>query len=257
MKTILYSNIQGKGKPLFILHGFLGMGDNWKTLAGKYADEGYEVHLIDQRNHGRSFHSDEFSYPVMVDDLKRYCAHHNIDNFALIGHSMGGKTAMCFASQYPTMVNKLIVVDIAPKSYPQHHQDILKGLSALNFNKIDSRSDADAQLKEYVSNMGIRQFLLKNLYRKEKKQYALRLNLEALIANIEEIGEALPFDALYEGDTLFMRGERSGYIQTLDEIVIQKQFPKAQFVTISKSGHWLHAENPDEFFEKSLAFLKN
>lgn len=252
---ILYSNIQGKGKPLLILHGFLGMGDNWKTLANSYADEGYEVHLIDQRNHGRSFHSDDFSYELMSQDLKNYCDHHRLTNFDLMGHSMGGKTAMMYASEFPNCVNKLIVVDIAPKSYPQHHQDILKGLSSLDFSAMDSRGDADKQLKKYVSNFGIRQFLLKNLYRKEQNEFALRLNLPALIENIEEIGKALPENAFYEGPTLFMKGERSGYIEPMDEIAIQKQFPKASFVTIPKSGHWLHAENPEAFFKESIAFL--
>lgn len=256
MKT-LYSNIQGEGKPLFILHGFLGMGDNWKTLAGNYADKGYEVHLIDQRNHGRSFHSDDFSYALMAKDLKAYCAHHNINSFDLIGHSMGGKTAMLFATQFPEMVNKLIVVDIAPKRYPQHHQDILKGLSSLSFKEMSNRRDADDQLKAYVSDNGVRQFLLKNLYRKEKNEYGLRINLPTLITHIEELGASLPSDAHYNGDTLFMRGERSGYIDTMDEIAIEKQFPKATFVTIPNAGHWLHAENPKAFFEESLLFLEN
>ena len=256
MKT-LYSNIQGEGKPLIVLHGFLGMGDNWKTLARNYADRGYEVHLIDQRNHGRSFHSDDFSYALMAKDLKEYCAHHSIKTFDLIGHSMGGKTAMLFATQFPKMVNKLIVVDIAPKRYPQHHQDILKGLSSLNFKEMNNRRDADNQLKAYVSNTGIRQFLLKNLYRKEKNEYGLRINLPALISNIEEIGVSLPSDAHYNGNILFMRGERSGYIDTMDEIAIEKQFPKATFVTISNAGHWLHAENPKAFFEESILFLEN
>src|SRR5690554_834955 len=253
---ILYSNIQGKGKPLLILHGFLGMGDNWKTLANSYANEGYEVHLIDQRNHGRSFHSEAFTYKLMVQDLKNYCDHHQITDMNLIGHSMGGKTAMMYASEYQNFVKKLIVVDIAPKSYPQHHQDILKGLSSLNFSTMNSRGDAENQLKQYVSNLGIRQFLLKNLYRKTQNEFALRLNLPALIKNIEEIGEALPENAIYEGPALFMKGERSGYIESMDEIAIQKQFPKASFVTIPNSGHWLHAENPEAFFEETLRFLR-
>ncbi len=132
---ILHANIQGTGTPLLILHGFLGMGDNWKTLGNDFSENGFEVHLIDQRNHGRSFHSDEMSYEAMAEDIKNYCDHHGIKSAVLLGHSMGGKTAMLFATKYPDYVSKLIVADIAPKFYPQHHQDILKGLSSLDFSK--------------------------------------------------------------------------------------------------------------------------
>lgn len=253
--SLLYSNIEGKGTPLLILHGFLGMGDNWKTLSSRFAEKGYEVHMIDQRNHGRSFHANEFSYEVMAEDLKNYCEQKNLDKFILIGHSMGGKTAMLFASQYPECILKLIVVDIAPKQYPQHHQDILKGLSSLDFKAMQSRNDADDQLKNYISNLGIRQFLLKNLYRKSQDEFALRINLPVLNENIEEVGKALPEDAQYTGDTLFMRGDRSGYIEDMDMLQIHRHFPKAQLVTIPKSGHWLHAENPDGFFDEVMKFL--
>ncbi|HLU50859.1 MAG TPA: alpha/beta fold hydrolase [Flavobacteriaceae bacterium] len=253
---LLHSNIVGSGKPLFILHGFLGMGDNWKSLAINYVDAGYEVHLIDQRNHGRSFHSDDFSYDRMVSDLKVYADSKKIAQFDIIGHSMGGKTAMLFAVTYPEMINKLIVVDIAPKQYPQHHQDILKGLSSLDFNTIQNRNDADEQLKKYLSSMEIRQFLLKNLYRTEDNRFALRINLPALIKNIEEVGKPLPAGSVFEGDTLYMSGERSGYIDEIDKtLLIPQHFPNADFVTIKNSGHWIHAENPREFFKATIQFL--
>jgi esterase len=253
--NLLHSNIEGAGTPLLILHGFLGMGDNWKTLGSRFAENGYEVHMIDQRNHGRSFHDDAFSYEVMAEDVKHYCDHHGLTKFVLLGHSMGGKTAMLFASKHPELLEKLIVADIAPKQYPQHHQDILKGLSSLDFKAMDSRNDADDQLKKYISNLGIRQFLLKNLYRKTKDEFGLRINLPVLIKNIEEVGKALPEDAIYTGDTLFMRGERSGYIEDMDMQQIQTHFPKAKLVTVPKSGHWIHAENPDGFFEEVTEFL--
>ena len=176
----LYSQIVGKGKPLVILHGFLGMGDNWKTLANQFAEAGYEVHLVDQRNHGRSFHSDAFDYGVMADDLKNYCMANDLEPIVLLGHSMGGKTAMEFATRYPSMVAKLIVADIAPKAYPQHHQDILKGLSSLDFEQIQSRSEADEALSQYVKDFGTRQFLLKNLYWVAKGKLGLRMNLPVL-----------------------------------------------------------------------------
>jgi esterase len=252
---LLHSNIEGTGTPILILHGFLGMGDNWKTLGTRFAENGYEVHMIDQRNHGRSFHDDAFSYEIMAEDVKHYCDHHGLTNFVLLGHSMGGKTAMLFASKHPECVSKLIIADIAPKQYPQHHQDILKGLSSLNFKTMDSRGDADDQLKAYISNKGIRQFLLKNLYRIGQDDFALRINLQVLVENIEEVGKALPEDAKYNGEVLFMRGERSGYIEDQDMQQIQIHFPKAKLVTVPKSGHWLHAENPDGFFEEVMSFL--
>lgn len=252
---LLYSNIEGKGTPLLILHGFLGMGDNWKTLGSRFAENGFEVHMIDQRNHGRSFHDNVFSYDAMADDVKHYCEHHDLKNVVLLGHSMGGKTAMYFSTKYPEYVSKLIVADIAPKQYPQHHQDILKGLSSLDFKTMDSRDDADEQLKKYISHLGIRQFLLKNLYRKSKDEFGLRVNLPVLIENIEEVGRELPEEAFYNGEVLFMRGESSGYIEDMDMLQIQRHFPKAKLVTVLKSGHWLHAENPDAFFEEVMRFL--
>ena len=251
----LHSQILGSGKPFVILHGFLGMSDNWKTLGGRWANEGYEVHLLDQRNHGRSFHSDEFSYEIMAEDLKNYCEEHGLKEIILLGHSMGGKVAMQFAVTYPEMVSKLIVADIGPKAYPSHHQDILKALSSLNFSQIKSRGEAEDVLSEYIKDKGTRLFLLKNLYRKNKNELALRINLPVLSEKIEEVGVALANETVFEGDTLFLGGEKSGYIEPMDEILIKKHFPKAKIVTISNAGHWLHAENPDEFYDNVMNFL--
>ncbi|HAV54266.1 MAG TPA: alpha/beta hydrolase [Aequorivita sp.] len=252
---VLHSQILGSGKPFVILHGFLGMGDNWKTLGTRWADDGYEVHLLDQRNHGRSFHSDEFSYKTMAEDLKKYCDEHDLKEIILLGHSMGGKVAMQFAVTYPEKVSKLIVADIAPKAYPPHHQDILKALSALDFSTIKSRGEAEDILSEYIKEQGTRLFLLKNLYRKTKKELALRINLPVLSEKIEEVGVALPENTVFEGDTLFLGGEKSGYIEPMDELLIKKHFPKAEIGTISNAGHWLHAENPDEFYDNVMNFL--
>ena len=153
--NILYSNILGKGKKNFIiLHGFLGMGDNWKTHGKNLAEKGYCVHLIDQRNHGRSFWSSDFSYPFMVEDLLVYMNHNQITSAILLGHSMGGKTAMNFALKYPKFVSHLIIADISPKYYGPHHQKILKGLASLDFEVIQSRKDAEDQLSLYVTDFG-------------------------------------------------------------------------------------------------------
>jgi len=252
---LLHSQILGEGKPFLILHGFLGMGDNWKTLGNQFSEDGYEVHLIDQRNHGRSFHKEAMSYKLMAEDLKAYCDAKGLNDIVLLGHSMGGKTAMQFAIQYPEIVSKLLVADIAPKEYPQHHQDILKALATLDFTEIKSRGAAEKVLSEYIKDLGTRQFLLKNLYWKEKEQLALRMNLPVLSEKIDEIGKALPIDAIFKGATLFLRGSKSGYIEDMDAILIKKQFPNSEIKTISNAGHWLHAENPSEFYEIVKNFL--
>ena len=254
---LLNSNILGKGngQAFLILHGFLGMSDNWKTQGKKLSENGFEVHLIDQRNHGSSFGDDEFNYQVLADDLKRYCEAYQLLDIILLGHSMGGKTAMLFATQHSELVSKLIVADISPRFYPIHHQTILEGLNALNFDVIKTRGEADTVLSRYITDFGTRQFLLKNLYWKEKGQLSLRINLKVLTENISEVGEALPGYAQFKKDTLFLRGDRSEYIGIEDESLIKAHFPKTQIVTIKNAGHWLHAENPKDFFETLIHFV--
>ncbi len=253
---LLHSNILGEGQPFVILHGFLGMSDNWKTLGKQFSDEGFEVHLVDQRNHGRSFWNDKFNYELLAEDLKNYCEAHQLENIILLGHSMGGKTAMTFACEYPDLISKLIVADISPRFYPIHHDGILNGLSALDFKTIKSRGEADKVLSEYVSDFGTRQFLLKNLYWVEKGQLGLRINLEVLKNEVAEVGESLPSYANFEKDTLFLRGDRSEYIGVGDETIIYNHFPKAKIITISNAGHWLHAENPKDFFDSVVKFVE-
>ncbi len=253
---ILHSQIIGEGYPFVVLHGFLGMSDNWKTLGKKFAEMGYAVHLVDQRNHGRSFHSDDFSYQIMADDLLRYCDFHGLEEIILLGHSMGGKTAMEFATKYESRVSQLVVADIAPKSYPQHHHEILKALGLLDFNKIKTRGMADEELSLYIKDMGTRMFLLKNLYWKEKGQLGLRMNLKVLTEKNTEIGKALPEDKQYKSPTLFVKGEHSSYIESYDEILLKKYFPLAQLATVEGAGHWLHADNPTGFLEIIANFLQ-
>ncbi|MCF7568333.1 alpha/beta fold hydrolase [Sabulilitoribacter arenilitoris] len=252
---LLHSNILGKGQPFVILHGFLGMSDNWKTHGKNLSEQGFEVHLIDQRNHGRSFWSNTFNYEALAEDLKHYCDKHHLKDIVLLGHSMGGKTAMLFATQYPDLVSKLLVADISPRFYPIHHDTILNGLSKLDFDIIKSRGEADKSLSEYVSDFGTRQFLLKNLYWIEKGKLALRVNLEVLKEEVAEVGEALPSYSRFEKATLFLRGDRSEYISIDDERIITNHFPKAKIVTIANAGHWLHAENPKDFFEAVMQFI--
>ena len=252
---LLHSNIIGEGPPFVILHGFLGMGDNWKTLAKQFSGLGFQVHLVDQRNHGRSFHDSVFNYDVLAADLKAYYDHHALENTVLLGHSMGGKTAMLFAALYPECVSKLIVADIAPRFYPVHHDAILEGLSSLNFEELTSRKEAEIQLSKYVQDVGTRQFLLKNIYRVSPTVLGLRINLEALKTQVSEVGEALSPLLSYPKDSLFLRGDHSEYISIQDEGPIKVQFPNATIQTVTNAGHWLHAENPVEFFERVCAFI--
>ena len=254
-KEILQSNILGEGKPFIILHGFLGMSDNWKTLGNHFSEAGFQVHLVDQRNHGRSFHSALFNYDALVEDLKNYCEASKLEDIVLLGHSMGGKTAMLFATEYPELVSKLIIADISPRFYPIHHDAILEGLSSLNFEELKSRGAADKVLANYVSEPGTRQFLLKNLYWIEKGKLALRINLEALKENVSEVGEALPMHAKFDKDTLFLRGDKSEYIALHDETLIKRHFPLANITTIANAGHWLHAENPEDFYKAVIDFV--
>lgn len=251
----LHSVILGEGKPLLILHGFLGMSDNWKTIGKQFANDGFQVHLIDQRNHGKSPHSDEFSYELMAQDIKDYCDVHDLNKIILMGHSMGGKTAMLTACQNEGLVEKLIIVDIAPKYYAPHHQQILKGLTALDEASLTSRGDAEDFLKNYIDETGIRLFLLKNLYWKTKDKLSLRLNLDSLKQNINNVGEALPQGIGFEGPTLFISGENSDYILKADESDILKQFPNASFEEIENAGHWVHAENMEAFHEAVIRFV--
>ena len=251
----LHSTVLGSGKPFLILHGFLGMSDNWKTLGKLFAGKNYEVHLIDQRNHGKSPHSDVFSYEVLAEDIKQYCEAKDLKNVILMGHSMGGKTAMLTTCLYTELIEKLIVVDIAPKYYAPHHQEILKGLEALSKENLTSRGDAEDFLEQFVPDKGTRLFLLKNLYWKTKERLALKLNLEVLTNNVESIGAALPNELKFEKPSLFIKGEKSDYLSLADEKLIQKQFTNTKFVEIKDAGHWVHAENMDDFFEAVDKFI--
>lgn len=252
---ILHSNIVGEGVPLIILHGYFGMGDNWKSHANKLS-EFYEVHLVDQRNHGRSFHSDEFSYDLMVEDLKAYFDANEIEKAIVLGHSMGGKTAMLFAVKYPELITKLVIADIAPKYYKPHHHVIIDALNSVDFSQLKLRSEVDAVLKKSIKEEGIRQFLLKNVYRKTKTEMAFRFNLESLTKNNPEVGQPLLSFTTFDGRTLFLRGAKSSYILEDDFGLIKAHFENATIKKVSNAGHWLHAENPIEFYNKLINFLK-
>ncbi|WP_445709848.1 alpha/beta fold hydrolase [Flavobacterium sp.] len=253
---MLFSKIEGEGKPFVIIHGFLGMSDNWKTLGTQFAEQGFEVHMLDMRNHGRSLQSEEFSYDLMVEDVMFYCKEKELKEIILLGHSMGGKVAMQLACLYPDLLEKLLIADIGPKYYAPHHQKILEGLQAVDFSTQPSRSDVDEIVSKYISDFGTRQFLLKNLYWKTQGQLAFRFNLDALVKNIQEIGKVLPNDLSFEKETMFLRGANSNYILDDDISSIEHQFPKMKLVTVPNSGHWLHAEQPKIFYSEVMNFIK-
>jgi len=253
---MLHSKIEGEGKPFLILHGYLGMSDNWKTLGTQFAAEGFQVHMLDLRNHGKSFHSEEFTYEAMVQDVVEYCDGNNLETIDLLGHSMGGKVAMLFATTYPEKVRKLIVADIGPKYYAPHHQDIMAALNAVDFSKKPSRNEVDEIIAKFVPDFGTRQFLMKSLYWIEPGQLGFRFNLDVFNRTIENIGNALPENAIFEKPVLFLRGGNSNYIKDEDLVLIKKHFPLAEMKTIPNAGHWLHAENPKDFYAETIAFLK-
>lgn len=254
---LLNSRIIGEGRPMIILHGFLGMSDNWKSIGMRYAENGYQVHLVDQRNHGKSFWSEAFSYRLMADDLERYLDSTVEGEVQLLGHSMGGKTAMFFACSRPERVEKIIVADIAPKYYPPHHQQIIKALKAVPRETLESRVQADEIMAQHLTDMAIRQFLLKNLFWAEKDRLDFRFNLNVLESKLEAVGEELPQEFIFDKPSLFMRGDLSDYILEDDLELIHSHFPLAQLETIERAGHWLHSENPSQFIQKSFNFLNS
>ena len=234
----------GEGAPLIILHGFFGSADNWQTI-GKELGNHFKVYLIDQRNHGLSPHDDIFNYDVMTADLLELFKDEKIDRAIILGHSMGGKTAMNFATEYHEKVEKLIVVDIGPKQYPSHHDSIFNAFRSVDLQQVETRKDADNQLSKSIPDMGVRQFILKNLTRGENG-FEWRLNLDVLEKNAHEIGRALDQGDVYNGQTLFIGGAKSDYIKPDDHILIMNHFPKAKIKMIAGAGHWVHAEKPKE-----------
>ena len=245
----------GEGEPLIILHGLMGMLDNWMSLGRAYAEH-FDVVVVDARNHGHSGWDNTHNYTEMMHDLEELLDELHLTDVNLLGHSMGGKTVMKFAQNFPMMVNKLIVADIAPKAYPIHHHVIMQALQSVPLSGLEKRTDADDYLAKHISEPGIRAFLMKSLYRKEKNAFAWRFNLDVLEASLPVIGEAI-CDAPFSGDTLFIRGAKSNYIQDADWPDIEAIFHNAELVTLENAGHWLHAEQREDFLEETLKFLLN
>lgn len=250
----LYYHSRGNGKVLIILHGLFGNSDNWQSLARRFSEH-YRVITVDQRNHGRSFHHDQFNYDVMSEDLENLFHSMNLQEAILIGHSMGGKTAMKFALKNPSKVDKLIVVDIAPKYYPVHHDKIIDALCDLDIGKFEKREELDQELAESISNFAVRQFLLKNVVRDNKNRLKWRINLPVIKKNLEKVGEEIKGPGVFEKSTLFIAGALSNYIDVEDEPAIKNLFPKATFAYFKNAGHWIHADAPDTFFDLVTSFI--
>ena len=245
------------GPPLVILHGLLGSGGNWHTLSRRAFAPHFRVFTVDLRNHGRSPHSDRFDYPAMVEDLVAFFDAHGLGAAHVLGHSMGGKVAMHIALEHPDRVDRLVVVDIAPKAYPARHLKLLDALRALDPTAYDSRNAIDQALATDVPDRAVRQFLLKNLgYDTERKQYAWQMNLDAIHARYAAVNTAIDPGPPFAGPALFVRGSRSDYVADDDLPDIRALFPQARLVTIDGAGHWVHAEQPDALAEAVLDFLR-
>ena len=245
----------GSGFPLIILHGLLGSLDNWQSIAKQFGEH-FEVFIIDQRDHGRSPHTPEFSYALLVTDIREFMQQQGIDRAHFIGHSMGGKVAMHLALEHPERVAKLIVVDVAPVEYEDRHSDVFKALFAVDLRTLGSRQQAEGTLRSILGNdESTVQFLMKGLYRDDDNRFQWRFDVQALYDAYDEISSGIESDKPFEGDTLFIKGEKSEYINASNFSEIIDLFPNNQLVEIAGVGHWVHAENPVQFTDAVLKFL--
>lgn len=246
----------GEGKTIIILHGLLGSLDNWVTIAKKLSDH-YKVFVIDQRNHGKSPHAEEHNFEAMSEDLAEFYNEHGVDKAILIGHSMGGKTAMQFAIDHPDKVEKMIVVDIGTKGYARGHDEIFDALLSSDPGKIENRGEADEKLKPKIPDFAVRQFLLKNLERRDDGSgYEWKMNLPVLYREYDNITEPLHTKNSVDLPVLFMKGSNSPYIGEEDLPEIRRIFPDSRLQTVEGAGHWVHAEAPDAFLELARNFIE-
>lgn len=247
--------VYGSGPPLIICHGLFGMLDNWQTLAKKWADH-YSVYIVDQRNHGKSPHTEDFSYALLAEDLSVFMEEQWIHEAFLLGHSMGGKTVMQLAMDFPDLVEKLVVVDMSPEANEGGHEQIFEAMRTLPVKTVESRKAAEEHLAKYISIPGVRQFLMKNLSREKSGGFRWKMNLESLYQNYDNILAELPFEE-FAGPTLFLKGERSDYLaESLEEATVRR-FPAAKQIIIPDAGHWVHADQPELLYQTVLNFLEN
>lgn len=247
----------GDGPPLVILHGLFGSLDNWATMARTLGSD-FKAISMDLRNHGNSPHSDDWNYKVMAEDVHETLNQLKLSKVLMAGHSMGGKTALEFASLFPEMIEKLMVIDIAPRYYAPHHQQIIDALFSVNLNIIHTRKEAEEKISQSIADSATRQFLLKSLYWKETDRLDWKFNLAVIAKNIEIVGKKTPEDGkTIQKPVLFVKGSKSDYIQLSDEKTIPEMFTQAKVVTIEGAGHWIHAEKPVELLSCFLDFFKH
>ena len=250
----LYFKESGQGRAVILLHGLFGSTDNWHQVAQQLSQE-FHVFAVDQRNHGQSPHSAEMNYPLMAADVEEFMTTRGLETASVIGHSMGGKTAMQLALQFPARVEKLIVSDMAPRQYEPSHDVIFNALLGLDLSKYTARAGMEEALVSEIPNLILRRFLLKNLGRDANNHFFWKINLEGLWKNYSQLGEELKADAPFTKPTLFVRGGRSDYIRPGDEKLIHKLFPQAEIQSIPTAGHWIHSDQPAEFLKLVLDFL--
>ena len=254
----LFFRHMGQGNPVVILHGLLGLSDNWVTFGRQLASD-FEVIIPDLRNHGQSPHDPVFNFHVLVEDLNELIKDLGLKKINLIGHSLGGKTAMLFALKYPGLLEKLVIVDIAPGKYPTNleHQMLIDAMLKVDFSSVRSRSDADRQLELNVHSLKLRQFILKNIYWKDKDTLGWRLNLPVLKGSLLFIVEEVRSDSQFMKPVLLVRGGLSDYVTDADLSQMQNFFPRTLVKTIANASHWVHADAPGEFYTIVHEFLRS
>ena len=245
----------GEGFPLVILHGLFGSSDNWRAIAKKF-EPYHKVFALDLRNHGASPHHADAGYPAMARDVADFFDEQQLREAFVLGHSMGGKVAMQFANDFPERVRRLVVVDIAPRTYPRYHDDLFAAMLGLDLGRYRTRGEADRALAPQIPDAILRQFLLKSLGNTEAGGLKWKINLRGLQEGYDEIVGPPGLTQMFPRPTLFVRGEKSPYIPKDDEPLIRERwYPAASFTTIEGAGHWLHAEKPEEFFQVVREFL--
>jgi len=247
----------GKGKPLIILHGIFGISDNWVSFGKRVAELGFEVFIPDQRNHGRSPHHYALNYYALVDDLVEFIEQHQIEMPVILGHSMGGKVAMRFTLENPDDVSALIVVDTSMRTYfsHTHHRELIDAMKSVDFTRVKSRPEVQTHLAGMIDSPRIIQFLMKNLFWKEKDLLGWRINLDAIDLNLESMYDGVFYSTVFNKPVLFIRGGRSQYIIEEDIPAMKKNFNSMDLLTIEEGTHWVHADVPEEFFGHVSQFL--